>query len=321
MDPQPRKEQVAPDSGRRPLLWIVCLFAVSVLLGALLAPPVFNAALWLGRNFQSLESLRDVEFERVASRTVLLVLLLSFAPVLKFAGMRHWRDIGFLPDGNWWNTTGKGLLIGSAATTAIFLGGWALGSYEVRELIKHGAIEKSLAYLVGALLVGIIEEGLFRGALFGALRRSIGFWGGAVIASLIYSAVHFAKPRPPVGVVYGHWYSGLELIPYMFNTVDLSPHCFPFALTLFFLGMVLCAFYQRYGSLYFSIGLHAGLVWLMRIGGYFFERNEARLLWLFGDSEVVSKSYIALFVLTAFLVVSLWLARGRFRDRGEIASY
>jgi membrane protease YdiL (CAAX protease family) len=151
--------------------------------------------------------------------------------------------------------------------------------------------------------------------LFGALRRCVGFWGGAVIASLIYSAVHFAKPRPPVGVVYGHWYSGLELIPQLFNTVDMGPQFFPLALTLIFLGMVLCAFYQRTGSLYFSIGLHAGLVWLMRIGGYFLERNEAQLPWLFGSGEVVSKSYIALFVMGAFMAVSLWLARGRSRGR------
>jgi membrane protease YdiL (CAAX protease family) len=208
-----------------------------------------------------------------------------------------------------------GLLIGSAATAIIFFGGWVLGAYGIRETLKHGAIEKSVVYFVGALLVGFIEEGLFRGMLFGALRRSVGFWGGAVISSLIYSAVHFAKPKPPVGAVYGHWYSGLDLIPQLFNTVDLGPHFFPLALTLFFLGMVLCAFYQRTGSLYVSIGLHAGLVWLMRIGGYFFERNEARLPWLFGGGDVVSKSYIALFVMGAFTLVSLWMCRGRVREK------
>jgi uncharacterized protein len=244
------------------------------------------------------------------------VSLLFFVPFLKRAGMRDWRGIGFLPDGNWWKLTGWGLLIGSAATAVIFFGGWAFGAYGIREALERGAIEKSVVYFVGALLVGCIEEGLFRGMLFGALRRSVGFWGGAVIASLIYSAVHFAKPRPPVGAVYGHWHSGLDLIPYMFNTVDMGPHFFPLALTLFFLGMVLCAFYQRTGSLYFSVGLHAGIVWLMRIGGYFFERHEARLPWLFGGDDVVFKSFIALFVMGAFTVVSLWLARGRFRGRG-----
>lgn len=316
MDSQQIKKQAAPASGGRLLLWIVGLFATSLLFGALLAGPVFNLVLWLGRNFQSLENLRDVEFERVASRCVLLVLLLSFVPVVKRAGMRDGRAIGFLPARTWWKLTGWGLLIGSAATAVIFFGGWALGAYGIREVLERGAIEKSLLYFIGALLVGCIEEGLFRGLLFGALRRSAGFWGGAVISSVIYSAVHFAKPRPVVGAVYGHWYSGLDLIPQLFNTVDLGPHFFPLALTLFFLGMVLCAFYQHTGSLYFSIGLHAGLVWLMRIGGYFLERNEARWPWLFGDGDVVSKSYIALFALGVLLAVSLWLARGRLRERG-----
>jgi membrane protease YdiL (CAAX protease family) len=316
MDPQQINHKAEPPASGRLLLWIVGLFAASLLIGALLAAPVFNVVLWLGRNFQSLESLRDVEFERVASRCVLIVLLLSFVPVLKRAGMRGWSDIGFPAYGSWWKPTGLGLLIGSAATALLFLGGWALGAYGIRDIAEHGAIGKSLVYFFGALLVGFIEEGLFRGALFGALRRSIGFWGGAVIASVVFSAVHFAKPRPPISAVYGHWYSGFDLIPHMFNTVDLGPQSFPLALTLFFLGVVLCAFYQRFGSLYFSIGLHAGLVWLMRIGGYFLERIEARMPWLFGDGDVVSKSYSALFVVGAFMVVSLWMCRGRFGRRG-----
>jgi uncharacterized protein len=315
-DPEQINDDAAPVAGGRLLFWIAGLFAASLLLGGLLAGPVYNLVLWVGRNFQSLESLRDVEFERVASRCVLIVFLLSAAFVSRKVGMRGWRGIGFLPDRNWWRLAGAGLLIGSVATASIFLTGWALGAYGLRDVLEHGAIGKSVVYFGGALLVGVIEEGLFRGVLFGALRRGIGFWGGAVIASLIFSSVHFAKPRPPVGTVYGHWHSGLDLISHMFNTVDLGPQFFPLALTLFFLGMVLCAFYQRTGSLYFSIGLHAGLVWLMRIGGYFFERNGARLPWLFGDSDAVSKSYIALFVLGGGMAVSLWLARGR-ADGGE----
>ena len=296
--------------------WIVLFFIVSLLLGAVLAGPVFNGVLWLGRNVQALERLRDVEFERVASRCVLIAFLIFLVPMVRLAGIRDWRGIGFLPDRNWWKRIGWGLLVGCVVPAVIFAGGWISGAYGIREVLERGAVGKTLGYLFGALLVGWIEEGLFRGLLFGALRRSVGFWAGATIVSGIYSAVHFAKPRPVVGPVYGHWYSGLDLIPQMFNTVNFDPHFFPFALTLFFLGMVLCAFYQRTGSLYFSIGLHAGLVWVMRVGGYFFERNDAQWPWLFGADDVIAKSYIALFVLGAFMMISLWMCRGRTRERG-----
>ena len=311
MDSQHIDESAPAASGVRLLLWIAGFFAASLLLGGALAGPVFNVLLWLGRNFQSLEALRDVEFERIASRCVLIALLVAAVPVARRAGIRSARGIGFAPGVRWGRLTGAGFLAGAAATVAIFTAGLASGAYGLQETFRHGVIGKSAVYLAGALLVGLIEEGFFRGVLFGALRRSVGFWGGAAIAGVIYSAVHFAKPRPPVGVVYGHVYSGIDLIPHMFNTVDLGPHFFPLALTLFLLSVVLCALYQRTGSLYVSIGLHAGLVWVMRIGGYFLERNEAVLPWLFGGDMVVSKSWVALLVVGLFTAGSLWLCRGR----------
>ncbi len=311
MDSPHINESAPAASGVRQLLWIAGLFAASLLLGGALAGPVFNVLLWLGRNVPSLEALRDVEFERVASRCVLIILLAAAVPVARRAGIRSARGIGFAPGVKWGRLIGAGFLAGVAATAAIFTAGLAAGAYDVQEMFRHGAIVKSAVYLAGALLVGLIEEGFFRGVLFGALRRSVGFWGGVAIAGVIYSAVHFAKPRPPAGVVYGHVYSGIDLIPHMFNTVDMGPHFFPLALTLFLLSVVLCALYQRTGSLYVSIGFHAGLVWVMRIGGYFLERNEAVLPWLFSGDMVISKSWIALFVVGGFTAGSLWLCRGR----------
>ena len=62
MDSQHIDESAPAASGVRLLLWIAGFFAASLLLGGALAGPVFNVLLWLGRNFQSLEALRDVEF-------------------------------------------------------------------------------------------------------------------------------------------------------------------------------------------------------------------------------------------------------------------
>jgi hypothetical protein len=200
----------------------------------------------------------------------------------------------------------------------VLLAGWWSGAYDLASDIGWGVAGRVVGYLVGAVIVGVIEEWFFRGVLFGILRAGMGFWGGAIVSSAVFSSIHFAKPVPASGVVYGHWYSGFSLMPYMFQDANAGPdHYFPVALTLFLMGMVLCAFYQKSGSLYFVIGLHAGWVWVMRVGVYFFERNVEHLRVLFGSTELVSKSYIALLVILTFFGVAL-LAPNRSGSRGTL---
>ena len=289
----------------RLLAWIAALFAGSLLAGALLAPHLFNLLLWIGRSFQSLEDLRDVEFERVASRAVMIVSLLAILPALTLSRLGSLRGLGFAPDRGWWRSVGWGWVAGALSMAALFALGWRLKAYRLDEGLAAGIAGRLVIYLAGALLVGVLEEALFRGALFGVLREAMGFWGGAIVSSAVFSVVHFAKPDPAVGTVYGHWYSGLQLLPQMFNRLDLGPRTFPLALTLFFMGLVLCAFYRRTGSLYFIIGLHAGWVWVMRAGTDLFERDRERLGLLFGPSNIVSKSWIALAVIVLFLAAAL----------------
>lgn len=308
LNPQPR---------RRLLVWILLLFAGSLVLGAVLAPYLFNAMLWLGRHYPALSGLRDLEFEKVASRAVTGVALLSIIPAVMLAKLTHLYSLGYTACDDWWKRVGRGLAVGAAAMAVVLLLGWAIRAYDLRTEFAPNLAGKLAAYFIGALLVGVIEETLFRGALFGVLRRLMGFWGGAILSSLVYSAVHFARPEPQVGVVYGHWYSGLKLLPYMFNTIRWGGyHFFPIALTLFVLGLGLCAYYRRYGNLYFVIGFHAGLVWVMRIGSYFFSRDADRFSRLFGPSVVIAKAYISLLVVLAFLAAALWPVRSRPRAEG-----
>ncbi|MFH0954424.1 MAG: CPBP family intramembrane glutamic endopeptidase [Verrucomicrobiota bacterium] len=314
---EPQEVELNPQPRRRLLVWVLLLFAGSLVLGAVLAPYLFNALLWLGRHYPALSGLRDLEFEKVASRAVTGVALLSIIPAVILAKLTHLHSLGYKACDDWWKRVGRGLTVGAVAMAVVLLLGWSIKAYELRPQFEPNLAGKLVAYFIGALLVGVIEETLFRGALFGVLRRLMGFWGGAILSSVVYSAIHFARPEPQVGVVYGHWYSGLKLLPYMFNTVRWGGyHFFPIALTLFVLGLVLCAYYRRYGNLYFVIGFHAGLVWVMRIGSYFFNREADQFGWLFGPSEVIAKAYISLLVVLTFLAVALWPARGPPRVEG-----
>jgi len=81
-----------------------------------------------------------------------------------------------------------------------------------------------LNLLLAGVLAPIVEETLFRGVIFGSLQAYFGKWTAAVISAVIFSALHFQA--------YGF---------------------FP----RFVLGMVLVYLYDRYKSLYPSVGLHA----------------------------------------------------------------
>ncbi len=170
-------------------------------------------------------------------------------------------------------------------------------------------------YGIGAILVGYIEEFLFRGAVFGMLKKMLGVWAGAMLASLLFAAVHFAAPDPPVGVVYGHWYSGFRMLPHMISPLDIRwTNGFMFV-SLFLMGMVLCLLYDHYKNLYVAIGLHAGWVWIMRIGIYFMDRDRMQHLMLFGASMTVPKSLIAVLLLSLFLLAVVVLRQWGHRDR------
>ncbi len=289
----------------RLLAWIVILAAVAVLAGAFLAPPLFNLLLSIGRNHPRLDALRDVEFSEVLSRTVLVLALVLVPLALKLGGLKGWRGLGFEPRPGWWKAGLAGLLAGCATMALLFGLGWAAHAYVASPAARGPLAGTLLTYLAGALVVGVIEETLFRGVLFGVLARGMGFWGAAALSSLVFSTVHFARPALGADAVYGHWYAGLEFLGGMFRGAVWMPT----ALTLFAMGFLLCAFYWKSGSLYFVIGLHAGWVWIIRLGQLLLEGSgePSAFGFLFDRYVNVPKSYATLIFSLLFLLVPVLL--------------
>lgn len=123
-----------------------------------------------------------------------------------------------------------GLWIGFYAVSAIWTA--ALSLNETQTLPDELGIEGSWINL--ALVVVLItvvaplgEELFFRGYFFGALRNWRGFWPAAVVTGLVFGAIHIGSS--PIG----------------------------FTVPLAFFGFALCLLYERTGSLYPSIALHA----------------------------------------------------------------
>ena len=94
----------------------------------------------------------------------------------------------------------------------------------LQTVTKNGPVVLILAALAIGPGPGFGEEMLFRGFLFGVLRRRLGLWPGIVISGFVFSAVH--------GYFIGFFH-------------------------VFLLGMGLAALYHKTGSLWTTIILHA----------------------------------------------------------------
>jgi membrane protease YdiL (CAAX protease family) len=281
---------------------------MATLVGALLAPPVFNALTALGRSSPRWSLLREWEFESVVGRCVLICLVLALPWVIRAAGFRSWRELGWHGREDW-GRFGRAFALGALTMLGLFVLGWLGGAYTVRleaALTRPGTW---ISYLAGAVVVGLLEETLFRGFYHRSLLRVCGAWTAASLGSFWFALVHFAKPFTEIGVVHARPLDGLRLVGDAFPLDHATEHYLPLALTLWVMGLVLCRLADAPGGLARAAGLHAGWVLVMRAGILVWDRNLAQAPGWYGPSDLISKSWAAL------LFALLWLAVGEWRRR------
>jgi membrane protease YdiL (CAAX protease family) len=102
----------------------------------------------------------------------------------------------------------------------------------------------------------------------------------------LFAAVHFLKPDPSVKVEVVHWTSGLALVPSMFHQFVEPLLLLGGFGTLLVFGLVLGMAAQRTGSLWLSIGLHAGLVFVKLVFAKGAELRAGSLPWVGAQLEV-----------------------------------
>ena len=86
---------------------------------------------------------------------------------------------------------GMGLLAGASLYTACVLILMALGIYRVEGFNPVGFMLPAVAMALGS---GVIEELVFRGALFRIVEEWLGSWVSVVLSSLVFGLVHLANP-------------------------------------------------------------------------------------------------------------------------------
>lgn len=237
-------------------------FLAVILIGALLAPWLFLAVQQAASRVSALHVYGTYPFHRIFDRSIMLVALAGLWPLLRVIGFRFWDDIGYVRARGWWRQVLAGYVLGVATLTLMIA---LLVVFGDRQL----AVTKTSGQMLGAgvkfFFVGVvvagIEETFFRGALQGALQRRMNAAVAVVLASVVYSALHFLKPNG-VNIAANQvtWTSGVKCLVWIVTQSLVQKGVFVGFVSLFLAGCVLGLAYARTKALYLPIGLHAGWV-------------------------------------------------------------
>lgn len=164
----------------------------------------------------------------------------------------------------------RGMLGGILVYMALEGGLLLLGIHEIDHGRRFGMLVVLTLICKGLIigvLTGVIEETLFRGAIFAGLRYSCPLPVAILLTSAMYAAVHYIKVPELAAGKDLFWYSGFELLSRSFRWWT-TRMIYDSLLTLFALGLILALLRWRQGHLFGCIGLHAGIVATQRISDY-----------------------------------------------------
>lgn len=292
----------------RPLRTLVIYIAVVFLGGALLAPWLYGLAQHFAREFPKLAA---SPFHRYVNRALTGLALIGLWPLFKNLGATSLRDLGLAsPAGNW-NKLGGGFLLGFASLAVVAALALGCGARQFDHDLNAGKLAGKLFAAAGsAAVVSVLEEILFRGGLFGSLKKVFHWTFALAVSSAVYAIVHFlesAKEPPTVT-----WHSGLETLLRMLHNFTDWQAVVPGFFNLTLVGAILALAYQRTGNLYFSIGLHAGWIFWLKSYGFLSSETKGANLWWWGTGRLaIVSGWLALPVLAATLLIFTKLPVGR----------
>ncbi len=290
----------------RPLRALVIYIVVVFVGGALLAPWLY----WLAQAFaHSLPKIAAEPFNRFVDRSLLILALAGLWPLMRALRMTSWREVGLTGLHGQWKKLLGGLLLGFFSLAVVAGMAMACGNRVFnRAATAHEVVATVFSAIVTAAVVAVREEILFRGGVFGGLRKFF-YWPLAlVISSMIYALVHFLRRADFSGAV--NWHSGLVLLPRMLGGFADFNALVPGFFNLTLAGGLLGYAYQRTGNLYFSIGLHAGWIFWLKTYGAFTTAPPSAATWFWGTGKMID-GWLALIVLVAVLVLFKFLPFGR----------
>lgn len=228
---------------------------------------------------------------RVLGRAAQMLMLLGLWPFLHSLGLADRVSLGFtFTAAQLRRQIAVGWILGALMMAGI-LALLVVSGARVLDIGQSGwliaVLKTALRALLAGLLIALLEESFFRGALFTAIRRQGSLMQAAGWSAALYALVHFMKPHAPPVDHAGDAAAMLWMLGSVFSgLLDLRHLDSMFALWL--AGVLLALLRARSGGIALGIGLHAGWVFVIQTGRRLSDGvDQSGWAWLAGDYDGV----------------------------------
>jgi len=275
-------------------LTIALLLAAAA--AALVAPFAATALATAGYHFP---------FPRIFDRTVMVTLAvmlflwarpLGAARLLRRGFARPLDNVGALL---------RGLLVALTVIAVLLALGAVFGGRD--ELSASEAIARAPKYVAGALLIAIIEEGFFRAFMLGGMMEDFGPTSALAISAAIYALAHLVRSPARFYLANFDALAGFRNLYASLAQLTHPGAALPALVGLLLLGLVLGEAFLVTGNVYFSAGLHAGLVIGVKLWPYSDAPGAALPQWIVGYGRPMLISGAAAWVMAVVILVILGL--------------
>ena len=173
-----------------PGLKLVAFVVVIVVGGALFAPPLYAAAQWGLRVGILPDALAAFKFPKYVTRAMLVVALALIWPLVRWLGIASTAELGLVKDERRWRRFGLGLWMGASGLALVAAVLTLSGFHTLREPLPLLRLFEAAAT---GITVACIEEWVFRGIIFGMVRRTQPWPRALVLVSLVFAVLHFVR--------------------------------------------------------------------------------------------------------------------------------
>lgn len=221
---------------------------------------------------------------KVFRRCVSVSAAISLWGMLRFVDRKPLHALGFGPWSQGRADLTRGLLLGLGAV--FLVGGFYLAFGACRIAIHPDAWRlwrTVVGFLPAALLIGVLEEAIFRGYILHHLM-TFSTPVALVGSSISYAVVHLR----------GEWVwpaTALELVG------------------LAVLGVILALSRLKTGQLYLAIGLHASLAYWARVNKLLIEFPDSAIAWLVGTNRLINGVAAWLVLIAVGWLITRWSVR------------